>query len=295
MEMHQVRYFLAVSRILNFTRAAEECHVAQPSLTRAIKQLEEELGADLFRRERNFTHLTEFGQRMLPLLQQCYDSAASAKQLATTLKTGKVQPLSIALSHTINVVLIIDYLTELARAYKGLEIRFLRGTAADISEFLKRGDADVAIAGPLGADWGRLDSWPLFSESILVAVNANHPLAGGVSIDPAALAGECVIWRTFCENAPDLENQLKEKNIPFTQGHRTYTEPDLLAMLEANLGIGMLPDSAPKSSKIKRLPLTGMGLERTVYCYAVAGRQKPPPAASLIKMLRAADWQNAAA
>ena len=48
MEMHQVRYFLAVSRTLNFTRAAEQCNVAQPSLTRAIRQLESELGGDLF-------------------------------------------------------------------------------------------------------------------------------------------------------------------------------------------------------------------------------------------------------
>ena len=68
MEMHQVRYFLAVAEVLNFTRAAEECHVAQPSLTRAIKQLEEELGGDLFRRERPHAQLTELGQRMLPLL-----------------------------------------------------------------------------------------------------------------------------------------------------------------------------------------------------------------------------------
>ena len=52
MEMHQVRYFLAVTRTLNFTRAADECNVTQPSLTRAIKQLEGELGGDLFRRER---------------------------------------------------------------------------------------------------------------------------------------------------------------------------------------------------------------------------------------------------
>ena len=52
MEMHQVRYFLAVARTLNCTRAAEECNVAQPSLTRAIRQLEGELGGDLFRRER---------------------------------------------------------------------------------------------------------------------------------------------------------------------------------------------------------------------------------------------------
>jgi len=63
MEMHQVRYFLAVARVLNFTRAADECNVTQPSLTRAIKQLESELGGDLFRRERPAAQLTELRGR----------------------------------------------------------------------------------------------------------------------------------------------------------------------------------------------------------------------------------------
>ena len=79
MEMHQVRYFLAVTRTLNFTRAADECNVTQPSLTRAIKQLEAELGGDLFRRERPAAQLTELGQRMQPLLQQCYEAASGAR------------------------------------------------------------------------------------------------------------------------------------------------------------------------------------------------------------------------
>src|SRR5215216_3772444 len=87
MEMHQVRYFLAVARTLNFTRAAEECNVAQPSLTRAIHQLEEELGGDLFRRERPRAIMTELGERMLPLLRQCYDSAISARTLASSIKS----------------------------------------------------------------------------------------------------------------------------------------------------------------------------------------------------------------
>src|SRR6266566_6503323 len=79
MEMHQIRYFLAVTRTLNFTRAADECNVTQPSLTRAIKQLEAELGGDLFRRERPAAQLTELGLRMHPLLQQCYDAASGAR------------------------------------------------------------------------------------------------------------------------------------------------------------------------------------------------------------------------
>lgn len=73
MEMQQVRYFLAVSRTLNFTRAAEECNVTQPALTRAIKQLEDELGGELIRREGRFSHLSDLGNRMLPLLRQCYE------------------------------------------------------------------------------------------------------------------------------------------------------------------------------------------------------------------------------
>ena len=78
MEMHQVRYFLALSREFNFTRAAETCCVSQPALTRAIKQLEDEFGGELFRRERRLTHLTELGQRMMPILQNFEDSALSA-------------------------------------------------------------------------------------------------------------------------------------------------------------------------------------------------------------------------
>ena len=81
MEMHQVRYFVAVSRALNFTRGADECY---------IKQLEAELGGDLFRRERPAAQLTELGQRMHPLLKQCYEAAVGARSLALSFKGGKV-------------------------------------------------------------------------------------------------------------------------------------------------------------------------------------------------------------
>jgi DNA-binding transcriptional LysR family regulator len=93
MEMHQVRYFLAVARTLNFTRAADECNVTQPSLTRAIKQLEAELGGDLFRRERP-AGMTELGQRMHPLLKQCYEAAVGARSLASSFKSGEIGALN---------------------------------------------------------------------------------------------------------------------------------------------------------------------------------------------------------
>ena len=127
MEMHQVRYFLAVARALNFTRAAEECHVAQPSLTRAIRQLEGELGGDLFRRERPQAQLTELGQRMLPLLKQCYESALSARSLASAIKKGEVGSLRLALSRTIDPSLVTPHVVELGKLFQGLELKLLRG------------------------------------------------------------------------------------------------------------------------------------------------------------------------
>jgi DNA-binding transcriptional LysR family regulator len=78
--MHQIRYFLAVCEALNFTRAAEACHISQPSLTRAIKALEDELGGPLFRRERNNSHLIGLGEMMRPYLSQVLIETEAAKE-----------------------------------------------------------------------------------------------------------------------------------------------------------------------------------------------------------------------
>lgn len=160
MEMHQVRYFLAVAQLLNFTRAAEECNVTQPSLTRAIKQLEAELGGDLFRRERPAAQLTELGQRMHPLLKQCYDAAIGARSLASSFRGGEIGALRIALTHSIDLSLLIPHLNEIRRQFNQLEFRFLRGTSHEVGEFLKKGEAELGIAAEIDEAWDRLDTWP---------------------------------------------------------------------------------------------------------------------------------------
>ena len=295
MEMHQVRYFLAVARILNFTRAAEECHVAQPSLTRAVKQLEDELGGELFRRERNLSHLTEFGLRMQPFLQQCYDSAAAAKTLATSLKSGAVAPLTIAISSAVNISLIVPHLTEMTRTFKGLELSFLRGTREEISEFLKKGDAEIAIAGAFEQTWERLDAWPLFTEPYMLAVNENHAFADRKSIKVTELADQKMLVRTYCELMGTFNDLLKENKVSPKTTHRMVSEFDYVTMVEAGLGLGMMPASAPPLSHVKRLKVEGLELSRTIHLYSVSGRQRSAPAGALIKLLRAGDWSAFAA
>ena len=295
MQMHHVRYFLALSRTLNFTRAAEECHVAQPSLTRAIKQLEEELGSELFRRERNFTHMTEFGQRMRPHLQQCYDSAVTVKELASSMKTGAVAPLSIALSTAVDLVLLVPNLTVLMQTFKGLELRFLRGSGNQVVELLKKGEAELAVAGPLSESWDRLDAWPLFTERFCLAVSAHHRLAKRDTIEAADLANERLLLRTYCEVASEFEDFLKSRQLHAVINHKMVSEADLVTLIEANLGVGMLPESTPKSERIRLLAINGLDLRRMVSLYGVAGRQRSPAASALVRLFRAGDWSAYAA
>jgi DNA-binding transcriptional LysR family regulator len=292
MEMHQVRYFLAVARELNFTRAAESCNVAQPSLTRAIKQLEEEFGGELFRRERNLSHLTELGQRMQPMLQQCYDSALTAKSLAQSIKKGAIAPLPIALSTTVNIMLLISFLTELVRVMPGLELRFYRGANVEVAEFLKRGDAEVAVAGPLEAAWDRLDSWLLFSEPYRLVVGKEHRLASARQpIELAELRNERMLCRNYCDNKAELNDFLVQGGGFPEHKHDIWTEQDLTTLLAANLGITIMPQSSVESEKTQSLTLKDLAIERKVYAYGVAGRQRSMAASTLIKMLRAADWR----
>jgi DNA-binding transcriptional LysR family regulator len=288
--MHQIRYFLAVSRTLNFTRAADDCHVAQPSLTRAIKLLEAELGGDLFRRERNLTHLADFGQRMLPPLRQCYESALAAKSLALSIKTGSVASLTLALSHTVSITVVVDPLSELMRVFPTLELRFLRGTAAEIGEYLKKGDAALAIAGPLGETWERLDMWPLFTEGFQAVVSPAHRLAGAERASLKDLACDRLLARPYCELAGPLAECFREHDISWKGRCEMICEHDLMQLVDAGLGVAIVPKSALCPRGLRRLDIDGVEIMRTVALYGVAGRERPAPAAALLKLLRARDW-----
>jgi DNA-binding transcriptional LysR family regulator len=292
MEMHQVRYFLAVARLLNFTRAADECNVTQPSLTRAIKQLEAEMGGDLFRRERPAAQLTELGQRMHPLLQQCYDAASGARMLATSFKSGEIGALRIALTHSIDLSLVIPHLEQIKRQFNRLEFRFLRGSSQEVGEYLKKGEAELGIAAELGSDWDRLDSWPLFTEDFHLVVNSHHPLANRSSIGFDDLRTEQWLSRSYCEHSDRLDQSLREHGVAVDRSHEVSSERDLIELLEADIGVAVAPHTASIPSTLKRISVEGLDSRRTVHLYGVAGRQRTAVASAVMRMLRGADWQQ---
>jgi DNA-binding transcriptional LysR family regulator len=292
MEMHQVRYFLATVSELNFTKAAERCNVTQPSLTRAIKQLEEELGGDLFRRERPQAQLTELGERMFPLLKQCYESAVSARSLASAIQSGEIGTLKLALSRTVGLELLTSHLAELDRLFARLEVRLLRGIAPEVVELLKSGAAELAIAGDLGDGWERLDRWPLFTEEFGLVFNATHRLAAQSAVEVNDLRQERWLRRAYCEQADKAAALIRGHDLDVDRGHELSSERDLITMLESGLGVAFAPRSVVRSEALKQAAVNGVELRRTVYLYGVAGRQRTAPASALLKMLRAADWSR---
>ena len=291
MEMHQVRYFLAVARTLNFTRAADECNVTQPSLTRAIKQLEAELGGDLFRRERP-AGLTELGQRMHPLLKQCHEAAIGARSLASSFKSGEVGALRMALTDAIDLSLLIPFLDQIRRHFNRLEFRFLRGNSREVGDFLKKGEAELGIAAELDPSWERLDTWPLFTEDFQLVVSARHRLAEHDSIEFDDLRSEQLLSRTYCEHTSRLNASLRDHGVDVDHCHEISSERDLIALLEADIGFAVIPDTSPIPRTLKRASVKGLDARRTVNLYGVAGRERTAVASAVMRMLRGADWRR---
>jgi DNA-binding transcriptional LysR family regulator len=293
LEMHHIRYFLAVGETLNLTRAAERCYVAQPALTRAIKALENELGGELLRRERALSHLTELGQRMLPILRQCYETALTAKMVAASIRKGEAAPLSVAFSHTVALNRFTPTLQELSRALPGLQLKLHRGSGSEVAEYLKSGTAELAIAGPLGESWSRLDTLPLFEEPFGLAASRTHRLAGRGTAEFKDLASEILLINPGCEMIGELRACLEANGILETATHQVATQEDLLTLLKADLGVAIIPVGAMETNGLCRIPLKQLDLMRSVSVYTVAGRQRTIACATLFNMLRAADWDGA--
>ncbi len=294
MEMQQVRYFLGVARTLNFTRAAEECNVTQPALTRAIKQLEDELGGELIRREGRNTHLTDLGNRMQPLLQQCYDSALTAKSLATKIKKGEVSSLSVAVSRTLDLELILAALAEMQRSFLGLQLKLRRGTGAQIAAMLKNGEVDLAVGGPMGESWDRLETWPMFSEAFDLVVGSTHDLAmrNDVDLDIQLVRDLQFLVHADADPAECDPEQLNATGINLDQAHEVNSYRDLEALIVAKFGVALMPASALNSSGVKHLNCSALDLRRTVAIFSVAGRPRSREAAALLNLVRSADWSR---
>ncbi len=276
MEMHQIRYFLAVCETLNFTRAAERCNVAQPSLTRAIKALEEELGGPLFRRERNNTHVSPLGELVRPYLQEVLDQAQSARDRALGLKNLSSGKLNLGVMCTLGPGRLVPMLDGFQRRNPGVELHVTDAVGSVLQQQLLEGKLDMAVFGlPEGFD-DRLSARPLFSERIVVAVAPAHAFAHKNAVRLSDLGGERYVNRINCEYIDYLGGLLQERGLATIKTFRSDRDDWVQAMVLSGLGFGLLPESVVSLPGLVTRPLIDPEVTRQVCLVTVRGRPHSP-------------------
>lgn len=294
MEMHQVRYFLAVSEQLNFTRAAEKCHVAQPSLTRAIKQLEDELGGRLFHREHSGARLTELGRAMMPYLSEVARQSAEARDAAAAFASLKGTPLKLGIMCTIGPGNLVGLVSGINDGHPDIELQIVDSDAATLHKRLMDGEIEAAVACfPETAD-ERLHLMPLFREQFMIALPRRHRLATRNAVRAADLNGERYLNRANCEYVNIARDLFAKAGTQVRRVYRSERDDWILAMVAAGLGFGFMPQHCiPERGDIVIRPLIDPEIWREIALVTVRGRPHSPALGVIVHQAMQAKWLGA--
>lgn len=290
MEARQIRYFLTACDSLNFTRAAEACGVAVPTLTRAIKALEKEVGGPLFRRERHVIGLSDLGRLMqqhLAEAQQNIDAAQQAAQryarLADRLKLGVMT--------TMPTAPLIRYLGDLRSAMPELEVWIWESHCAELDRALKASEIDLAIMS-LPAYDDSLRTRELLREPYRVAFPPGHRFEAMAAVPLRELDGEAYVKRLHCEFPANFERlgtpaPYKSVSVRYVSEREDWVQ----AMVQAGLGVAMMPAYLPILPELRTRPLVEPEVSRTICLVSVGGRPHSAPVRLAIETAGSTVWE----
>ena len=290
MEMQQVRYFVALADTLNFTRAAEKCNVSQPALTRAIQQLEHELGGPLFHRERGNTHLSELGRMMLPYLQTVEESCRAARDQARAVKKLEQATLTIGTMCTIGPQLISDLLVRYQAAHPNVEVRVIDTGAPQMIELLQKGDLEVAVVGVPEELPETLHQLPIFEERFVILLPPNHRLVAHDEIPAAELDKEPYVSRSNCEVFEPVRKELNNRGVYLRQVFSSPRDDWVQGMIKAGLGLGFFPEFSVTDPDLVVRPLVDPSFNRTIFLATVRGRPHSPAVGAFVQEARRYPW-----
>ena len=246
MEMQQLRYVVAVARTGNFSRAAEQCHVSQPSLSQQILKLEDELGERLFDRLRREAKPTPQGEvflrRAVRILEEV-DAAKREAQDATELLRGSV---TVGVLPTIAPYLLPAVMSTFTKKFPGVEIVIQEDTTARLLKLALGYEIDFALASQPIRD-ERLEIRELFTEELLLALPPNHPLATKRMVAVAALEHErlIVMKEDHCLGDQVL-NFCSRRELHPSISFRSAQLETVQALVASGLGISLVPAMAKR-------------------------------------------------
>lgn len=295
MDLHEIRYFLALSKTLNFTRAAEICGIGQPALTRAIRRIEEELGGLLFSRERNNTHLTDLGRLVEPHLAEVVAQTGQAKQTAARFLKLEEAHLALGVMCTIAPVQFISFLGRFRSDNPGVEVTLLEGVPEQLCNFLIEGKLDVALMARPDGFQPPLRALELYPERFVVACAAGHRFATKGDVPMAELDGEFYLSRINCEYGDALDHLCREQQVNLIKSYRSEREDWILNMVAAGLGVCFLPEYTAVFPGVVGCPVVLPNIARKVCLVTVAGRRASSPVKAFVQTVRRYAWPAPAA
>lgn len=290
MEMSQIRYVLAVARHLNFTRAALDCNVSQPALTKGVRTLEDELGAPVFHREGRRVLLSEFGRSMLPHLQHIVNEAEAAQVLARNFRLLDQVPVRLGVMSTIGHTRLARFLAQFEKAHAGLELSVSEESSSELRRRLEADEIDVAVltvSDEIAADF-RVHS--LYDESYVVVFPPDHRLGALDAVSLADLSGENYVDRLACEMREMVMSVCEAEGVRLYARFRSEREDWVQAMVLAGIGFAFMPEYAVTLPGLVQRPLVEPRVERRVVAATVPGRRFSPAAEALIRATQGFAW-----
>ncbi len=192
MTLTELRYIVAVARERHFGRAAEACFVSQPTLSVAVKKLEEELDVKLFERGSNEVSVTPLGDEIIRQAQSVLEQAQSIKEIAKRGKDPLAGPLRLGVIYTIGPYLLPDLVRNAIAQVPQMPLMLQENFTARLLDMLRSGELDCAILSEPFPD-ANLALAPLYDEPFLVAVPRSHPLASHERINAEELKKETML------------------------------------------------------------------------------------------------------
>ena len=290
MELFQVRYVLSAAECLNFTRAAERCNVTQPALTKAIKSLEDELGAQLFHRDGKRISLSSFGRSILPSFRQMVDQAERAKSIANDFRQLEKVPVRLGVLATVGSVRMARYLAQFQTTFEGVEVEVVEASVPELLNRLGDGRIDLAILNPCEGVPASFHCRDLYSEKYVAVLPPEHRLAERNMITLRDLSAEPCIDRLCCEMRDMFLGMCRERDISIYARFRSEREDWVQAMVLARIGIAIMPEYSVTVPDLLQRPVIEPAISRTIALVSVRGRQFSPATAAMVRTAQSFRW-----
>ncbi len=292
MEFNQIRYFLAVAETLNFTRAAETCAVSQPALSKAIRKLEDTLGADLLDRDSQGVALTDFGRTMLVHFEHIESVRRKARDAAKLATKTTVERLNVGVMCTIGPHRFNQFLKDFYLGHPLIELTLHDVPSSAIPDLLLSGGLDCVFCARDDKEDSRFQVVNLFEEKLVVAFAENHRFNDFEDVSLAEVSKEVYLDRLHCEFRVDFFNITRARGLDLKVALRSEREDWILELIHSGLGVSIIPESSVIMDTLTYRPVSDLKNLRKLELMTASNVMVSPVLVAFMDAAREFDWRS---